>query len=647
MSVDPRLLHYYNEELAHLRGAGAEFADAFPKIAGRLGMSGMKVADPYVERLLEGFSFLTARIRMRMDAEFPRFTQHLLEMVYPQFQTPTPSMLIAQVRPNLREANLARGVTLRRGQAMETPSAMHDTSPCRFTFAHDVTLWPLELVSAQFVSHAADLPIGASPAARSFKSAVRIRLKVTAGLQCGNIDLDKLTLCLSGSDSTAFALYELCSAANAGVMIGAVTAKDDATRRPRYDYLSPAHARPMGFDDQESLLMSDLRPFGFHDLDVLPQPSRSFQGYRLLQEYFAFPHRFLFVEISGLRRLLKRINGDEFEIVLLFDRAAAELESQVNEKSFSLFCVPCLNLFRHRCDPVDVNDSTHEFHIVPKRERPMDYEVHQVIAFKGHGVGVETERRFLPFYSRFDRSDDGDHAYFTMRREPRLLSQRQRQRGFRSSYVGNEVYVSLVDPREAPYSTDLRQLTHIEALCSNRDLTLQMPLGAGRTDFVLLNAAPVDSIRCVEGPTKPRGPLAEGAKSWALISQLSLNYLSLFDGAEGDARHALRQMLSLYAMASEVNARKQIDGVQTVKGRAVTRRLPMPGPIAFGRGLEIQLTLDDFAFEGASAFLFGTVMHQFFSRYVSLNSFVETHLHTVRRGEVIRWKAKCGERPTI
>ena len=150
--MDPRLLRYYNQELQHLRETGAEFAREFPKIAGRLGMDGLDVSDPYVERLLEGVAFMAARVQIKLDAEFPRFTRRLLEMVYPNSLAPIPSMLIAQLRPLASETNLASGFLIPRGSGMKTVALRGEGTACEFRTAHDVTLWPLELVEARFFS---------------------------------------------------------------------------------------------------------------------------------------------------------------------------------------------------------------------------------------------------------------------------------------------------------------------------------------------------------------------------------------------------------------------------------------------------------------------------------------------------------------
>ncbi len=646
--MDPRLLQYYEQELEYLNGLGAEFAQQYPKIAGRLGMDGIKVADPYVERLLEGCAFLSARVRLKLDAEFPTFTQHLLQMVYPHYLAPTPAMLIAQLHPNLGEPNLAKGVVVPRGSVMEQAAESGDATRCRFRTAHDVTLWPIEVTGAKFFSTANDLPLSMLPVAKRFRSGVRLQLQATAGFSFGQLDLDKLRIYLSGTDKIAFRLYDLIQSANLGALVA--TVQQGAAL---HEYLPITHVAAVGFGDDEALLPATLR---------------SFQGYRLLQEYFAFPQRFLSFDVSGLRRCLRRVQGNRAELVLLFEQTDAALEQSVDATHFALYCTPCSNLFSMRCTPIDVNNAGNEFHVVPDRTRPMDFEVHSVAEVGGHGVGVGSEQRFLPFYTQLHHHADEQQRYFTVRRELRVLSERQmRLRGFRSSYVGGEMFLSLVDPAHAPYDGDLRRLS-VEALCTNRDLPLQMSLGHGQTDFHLEEAAPVEAIRCIAGPSKPQSALVDDAGQWRpwekragarpgyatlpwrLLSHLSLNYLSLLslDSEQGAA--ALRNLLDLYANGPAEGSTKQIEGLRDVAIKQVVRRLPLPGPITYGRGLQINLTVDEQNFVGGSAVLFGAVLERFFQRYVSINSFTETVLGSIQRGNQVdlkQWAAKCGERPII
>ena len=625
--MDPRLLRHYNAELQHLREMGAEFAEQFPKIASRLGMAGLEVADPYVERLLEGVAFLAARVQLKMEAEFPRFTQALLDIVYPHYLAPTPSMLVAQFRPDPKEPNLLAGPRIPRGSPMQSLLQANDATPCEFRTAHEVRLWPVSVTAAKYFSFAPDLPLNKLPMAQRIKGGVRIRLETPEGLDFAKTPIDRLTFFVAGPDEVASRIHDLCTTAAIGVL---VLPASGASRG--YELLPASSVRRVGFDDDEALL---------------PVTPRSFQGYRLIQEYFSFPQRFRFFEISGLTPAIRRAATSEIEVVILFGRDDGRLEGSVDASNFALNCAPAINLFAKRGDRIQVTDAAYEYHVLADRTRPTDYEVYQVTDVLGHGVGAESEQRFLPLYATFAASQDREHhAAFTTRREPRLLSSAQKRRGPRTSYIGTEVFLSLVDSARAPFSRELRQLS-VETLCSNRDLPLLMPVGGGTTDLALEISAPVQSVRVVSGPSRPYAPLADGAVAWRAISHLSLNYFSLANAASDEGAAALRELLALYAPAGDTTARRQIDGIRSVTVKPVVRRLPAPGPLAFGRGLEVAVTVDDLAFEGASACTLGSVLEQFFARYVSLNSFTETVLRSGSRDEINRWVPRWGARPTL
>ncbi|MET0983661.1 MAG: type VI secretion system baseplate subunit TssF [Telluria sp.] len=624
--MDPRLLRYYNQELHYLREMGAEFALQFPKIAARLGIDGIEVNDPYVERLLEGAGFLAARVQLKLDAEFPRFTQRLQEIVYPNFLAPTPSMLVAQLRPQVDDPNLAEGVTIPRGTALRSQAGKGDTSACEFRTAHEVTLWPLELVAAEYFSFAPDLPLAALPVPARVRGGVRLRLRAGAGLAFAQLPLERLRLFLSGSDEVAYRLHELILGAGLGVL-----AAPAARPWPWHVWRDAGHIGAAGYADAESLLPASLR---------------AFQGSRLLQEYFALPQRFLFVDLDGLGEAVRRHAGNELELVIPFARGDPALEGLVDAASFALFCTPAANLFPKRADRIHLGDDRSEYHVVPDRTRPLDFEVFEVASVTGHGVGSGSEQPFFPLYAAFHAEGEGHHAYFTIDREPRLLSEDRKKEGFRSSYVGSEVFIALVDPAEAPLRSSLRQLS-IVALCTNRDLPLHMPLGAGPTDFTLDGAAPVAAIRCLKGPSRPQSPLAQGAVAWRLVSQLSLNYLSLLDTDERQGAAALRQILRLYAGSAQGGNSKQIDALLSVRAAPSVRRLARRGPLSYGRGVRIELEVDELGFQGASAFLFGSVLEQFFARHASLNTFTETVLRGTSRGEIMHWGPRCGNRPIL
>jgi type VI secretion system protein ImpG len=613
---------------------GGEFAQEFPKIAARLGLNSVDVPDPYVERLLEGVAFLAARVHLRLDAEFPRFTQALLETIYPHYLAPTPSMVIAQCVPDYNDPALANGFTIARGSALQGQLAGDDLTACEFRTAHDVRLWPIEIVSANYFSFAPDLPLNTLPVAAQVRGGIRIKLRSTAALTFDQTAIERLPLYFSGRDDVANQLYELCMTSALGVLVGA---SDGSSKH--FDFLSRGSVRPVGFTDSTALL---------------PVTHRSFQGYRLIQEYFAFPQRFRFAELADLAPTVKRAHSNELEVVILLGRGYATLESVVDASHISLFCTPAINLFSKRADRIHVSDGAYEYHVVADRTRPVDFEIYEVTEVVGHTVGAESEQRFLPLYSA--DSTDGRNpttAYFTTRREPRLVSSAQQRRGTRSSYIGTEVFLSLVDAAQAPFSTELRQLS-IQTVCTNRDLPLQMPVGIGKSDLSLDIAAPVVNIRIVAGPTRPHAPLADGAVAWRAINHLSVNYLSISNARAQEAVAALRNVLELYASANDVSARRQIESITGVRVSPIVRRLPSlkqsetrASTLAFGRGLEIVLDVNELGFEGGSAYVLGSVLAHYFSSYVSINSFTETVLRSQSRGEINRWMPEWGARPTL
>jgi type VI secretion system protein ImpG len=373
---------------------------------------------------------------------------------------------------------------------------------------------------------------------------------------------------------------------------------------------------------------------------------RALSGYRLLKEYAAFPARYLFARIKGLRDLIARIGSSEFELLFITDRSDVTLEKSLDPSNFALHCTPAINLFKKRADRVEVNTRDHEFHVVSDRARPMDYEVFSLLSVQGiDKSGVAQVREFKPLYSRYDDAASDSYAFFSTRRVPRLQSEAARQRGPRSGYIGTELYVTLADPQTAPWPASVVQLA-IDTLSTNRDLPLTLSVGSS-TDFYLEENTPVKGVRCIRGPTRPVAPVSEGKGPWRALSHLSLNYLSLVNVSAQEGAATLRDLLELYAPSADASARKQIEGLRSMTVKPVVRRLPTPGPLAFGRGLEIAVGVDEMAFEGGSAYVLGSVLHRFFARYVTINSFTETVLRSEGRGEISRWVPQWGARPTL
>lgn len=618
-------LEHYNRELRHIREMAGEFAAEYPKIAARLSLdrdAQQVCPDPFVERLLEGFAFLTARVQTKMDAEFPSFTQGMLETIYPHYLAPTPSMAVVKMQPDYNDSALLDGLTIPAKSYLVGNKAKEERTACTFRTAHAVTLHAFDIAEAEYhVRNLADLRIAeAFPKARA---ALRIRL-ATQGAAPGfeKIRCSSLPFFLRGEDSLPVTILEQIFTHALGVIVRA-----PADFKQIHRTILPVEAlRHMGFAEEEALL---------------PPSPRSFEGYRMLREHFALPQRNLFFEVE-LGQAFAKLASREVDLIIPLKERREDLPDFVRRECLDLFCTPVVNLFEKRTDRVPIQRFQSEYHVIVDRTRTLDYEIHGIDEVIGYGLHTGETQKFHPFYLSQDTSRESP-AFYTLSRVRRTASARERKFGALSSYAGGEVYLSLVDPNCAPFSPGLEQLG-IKALCTNRHLPITMAVGVGESDFTLENSAPVVSIRCLTRPTTPKPSFAEGDFAWRLVSHLSLNYLSLLDDtAEGAS--ALREMLRLYA--DDDSSRLEVDGLRSAKSRPILRRSPGGGPVTFLRGLEITLSLDEKKFEGTGMFLFASVLEQFLARYVSINSFTETVVRTEQRGEVIRWPARIGKIHTL
>jgi type VI secretion system protein ImpG len=637
--MDPRLLNFYEQELRYFRESSVEFAKQFPKIAGRLGIDSAEIADPYVERLIEATAFLSARVGLKLSSEYPHFTQNFLEIAYPNYLAPTPSMMVVQLSPDLLDPNLAKGVTVKRGSVVKALQAVGQSTYCEFSTAHALTLYPVEVRKAEYFRYAPDLPLAQHPRSRDIQGGVRIVLGTVGETLFSQLNINELLLHFGGLEDVAWKLYE-CFHGNAVSVMLRPLDRAGLPSGPIVE-LPPSVIEPVGFKDDEALL---------------PISQTGFSGYRLLHEYFAFSQRFQFVKLANLANACKRFNTQQVELIVVFSRGDPALEKLVTAENFQLNCVPIINLFSKRLDRVNVSDSSPEFHLLADRTRPQDFEVHkitQVLGYGKPGAGEPTanqgtgEQEFQPFFAAFHGNRHSHPAYYTTRREPRLLSARQKAQGNRTSYIGSEVFIQLVDPQEAPYSNQLRQLG-VAAQCTNRDLPVLLSLSRA-SDFELADGGLAASIKAVRGPSRPSLPMFGLNSNWRLIDHLSMNYLSIADADPLQAAAHLRETLGLYAKVSDETRMSEIAGLKSVHSQAVTRRLPMPGPISFGRGVEVTLEVDELAFHGGSPFLFGEVLSHWLRRHASANSFVETSLrsHNKSKNERMRWRATAGHRAIL
>ncbi|MEM9145008.1 MAG: type VI secretion system baseplate subunit TssF [Pseudomonadota bacterium] len=626
--MDTRLLRYYESELSFIREMGAEFSASYPKIASRLGMEGLEVLDPYVERLIESFAFLAARVQLELALQYPTFTQHLLEIVYPHYASPTPSMMIAHLKPDPAQGGMDDGFLLPAGTALRSPLRDGDTTACVFRTAHDVRLYPLEVAEAEYIDGRGELVAAGMGEPQEARAAIRLRFRHLSGEPMSSLSVEDLTLYLAGDGGQPWRLYENIVKDTVGLYGRSTNRRSDWVQR-----LGDCPVEPVGFDAEERLL---------------PYPDESFDGYRLLQEYFALPQRFFFVRLSELAEVFARTEESTLDVYILLSESSRELRNTLDRESFRLHTTPAINLFEKRCDRLHVRDVDHEHHIVPDRTAPMDYEIHhlkKVVGILGQG---DDDVDFQPFYSSDDMTAAGEtrEAYYAIKRSMRQRSEKQRLKGARTTYLGSEIFISLVDRDQAPYARTLEQLS-VQAVCSNRDLPLILSIGGGKTDFYVPDGGPISEIRAIVAPTRPRPSLAQGDAAWRLISHLSLNYLSIADTGRGTGAAALREILAIYAPLGDRAMEKQLEGVVGVTSQPIVRRMRDKLLSTAVRGLEVNVAFDENIFEGTGVYLLGAVLERFFAKYVALNSFTETVISSQDRGEIARWRPRSGKRLLI
>ena len=608
--MNSELLPYYERELLFIRQMAAGFAEQYPDRAAALKLDGSGSEDPHVERLVESFALVAGRIQRKIEDEFPEITEAVLDVLYPHYLRPIPSMAIAQLEADPGQGNLTAGYTVSRGSSVYT--APVGGMVCRFRTAYQATLWPLEVVSAAF-AHSSQL--GAGPTAADAPFALRIELRCLGGVELSKLDIRDLRFFLGGDIEAAHILYELLFNNVLRVFVRRV----DARRVTPLEPVPLPALRQVGFSRRE---------------EMLPYSDRSFQGYRLLQEYFAFPEKFLFFDLVNLDRIPKASLGSHIEFLILFaDFELRErvrvLEQAVDRTMFQLGCVPIVNLFNRYAEPIRISHTQTEYRVIPDIHSPLGTEVYSVNRVASIAPQSETPREYRPFYSfrHADGNGSGDTFWQAARRPSELNGDK-----------GTEVFLSLLDLDFKPNLPPEESLS-VEVTCTNRDLPERLPvtLAFGELD---MESATVLRIRFLRAPTPAvRAPLRRGLQ-WRLISHLSLNYLSIVDGGA----EALRELLKLYDFAGSPQIARQIQGIVSVAARSKVARVSSSHGLAFCPGIHVDLGLDEEQFVGSGVFLLASVLERFFGLYSGLNSFSQLAVKTLQRKGVLReWAPRSGE----
>lgn len=610
VEADPELIDIFGRELAYLRERGAEFSERYPKVAARLGVAGRQISDPHVERLVESFAFLTARLQHQLERELPELTTGLLGVLYPQYTSPIPSMAIASFEVDANNAKLAAGPVVEKGTTLFADSS---TGPsCRFATTYPVPLWPLAIESEAYVlwddlripDAAVPAPAG-GPVERPLGV---LHLRLVSGQPIRGLGLRSLRFFIHGDAVETARLYDLLFERERAVLFA--SGEDDP---------APAVGRvlPVGFGPEE---------------DLLPYPEHAHAAYRLVQEYFAFPRKFQFFDVALERGALPE--GRRLDLMILVDRRPAGVA--LRRDTFRLGCTPVVNLFTRATEPIRVDQRFPEYRLVADARRERYTEIHSVLEVTATSPGEQEQKVYAPFFS-LSHADEraaatGVKGAFWMAR---------RAQSERADVPGSDVYLAFVDlafKPQLPWS----EVVYARALCTNRDLPAEIEPGARLSAE---RGPPGARIACLTKPTPPVAAPLGGQSLWRLVSNLSLSHLSL-GGGRGE--EALREVLRAYLFASTREAERQIAGVSRVMSRTVQRRVGERGWQGLCRGTEVTIELAEDQFGDSSALLFAEVLSRFVSLYAHLNSFTELVLRSTLREEVWkRWPPMAGAMPLL
>jgi type VI secretion system protein ImpG len=621
--MDPRLLRAYNDELAYLRESAREFGEEHEAVAGRLGLKTPTDPDPYVERLLEGVAFLAARVHLKQEDQYPEFTQHLLQAIQPHYLAPTPSICIAAFEPQEGDPALIKGMAVPRLTELTAIADEQANAPVKFRTGHAVTLWPLAISEVEYLSsRAAVAPFAAAANVRA-EAGLRLRFVATGGADLNKILPETLTLYLAGSESVPGELYRQ--------LIGdtiAVIARDPESAAGASSWTKLPQPTQRGFGD---------------DCALIPDEARSFRGYRLLTEYFACPERFLFIDLIQPGKAFAQC-GDACDIILLFARSAPVLAGALDPSNFRLFATPAINVFEKQLGRVQITPHTHEYHVVPDRTRPLDYEVFRLLEVQAYAKNNADARTVAPLYSFGALLYDWREAVFyaTQLRSRRLSTREQRIRR-RNDYVGTETWMSLTAPGDPTRLDDIQELA-VRALVTNRELP-ELLTFRGDHHFTV-SGLPVRTVTVVRAPTRPRPPLGLHDSAWRVIGHLTPNYTTLVP-EDHDDPSVLRDHLALYGHQDDAAMRRQIDGISSVTSRHVSRRVPGLDRMAIARGHRISIKLDDGSFDRGRIFLFSAVLERFLAEFATVNSFTECHFISALEGALVQWPPRLGRQHNI
>lgn len=637
----------YNRELALLYERSADFAKDYPGIADRLGGLVRENLDPAVAGLLEGTAFLAARVQLKMEEEFRTFSTELINQIFPEALSPTPSVMLVKANPPFENKDLVEGLHFDTGDYLDARFVDSDQRvSCRFRLCSPLSVWPLAITKAKYhPSPAPLLAAGEAEVAKGTKAGLAITIMrpldascETAGGPINELTLDTLPIYLTADLPDAVGIYEQIFADVKRVSLRYLDKRGD----PIFIRLDPKSIEQVGFGDDDYLFTKN---------------KRMFRGFTRLREVFAFPRKILGFQIKGLAQHLPRINTSEFQVVFEFGRADKILATRVNADHFSLHTAPAVNLFEESASQIRLDEKRHEYVVTPDSSPLTHYEIHQITSVSAHYPGVSTKVDVHQLYALPKGGHNPRQAlYYTTRSRERRPTEKERRFGSTQRYRGTETLISLFEPSDLAQNSRSQRL-QVRTICSNRHLPEYLPIAQSKNDFHMCEDVSV-SLACVAGPTAPKAAMTEieqnashrmtaGDNYWRLISYLSLSQFTLDADEPAAAADSLRELLSLFADISDSITEMQLQGLKRVETRPVVRSILRAGSYHAARGIEVRIVFDEAAFEGSGIILLGAAIDRFLAEYAAVNSFTQTITASEERGDIVTWPPRTGEGPLL
>lgn len=598
--------HYYEDELEFLRELGSEFAGSYPDIAGELGLG---ARDPDVERLLQGFSFLTARVRETMDAEFPNLLYPLLGQIWPQALRPSPAIGVVEFKPV--HGMFHEPYTLKRGATLN--SIPVDGTICQFRTVYELKLLPCQIDEVRL------------EAPSSARHLIHIRLLSLPNALLKLVDGQPLRFHLHGSVRQSFGLYQWLNQNLLSI---------------RYRVYGPEHELKL----ERQLPLQSLSWLGWNpDDSLLPYPPYSFSGYRHLHEYFLFPAKHLFFELGGLSFAQDVQAAEELEITFELKPLQGD-PLTLSKENLRLHCVPVVNLFPHPAQTLRLDATRSEYLLRPEGIRPEHFDIFSVEKVVGFNRRKGKAATYHPFYSFYrPPAEQGERpVLYQLHLRPAVTRGRGPESESQSSYNGVDTYISFVEPSGDPALPP--STLSIDLMATNRDLPRRL-----RPGDVSVPTTEIPSLVTFSniGPFSVPAPAPIGRDGlWRYFAHMTLSWNYLAD------REALTSLLSLYHFPAfyDQRARQSLElllgAIMHVESRPEHRLIGRPPALV--RGTHVILTVHESRFtQQGELFLFGNVLSHFLGEVTTLNTFSRLTIHGADHGVDWGWDPRIGQQTLV